>query len=120
MLRQMLATSETPVIDSDGARTESGWSVSSQSPMEQDHSQATPSQRKTVGGRRTAMRILNMKHSAGIVAVYEQEPAPGEPDTRVLVFESTDFSRRLTEFPHDWHRMTEEQLDALCRGELAP
>ena len=85
--------------------------------MQQDKEpEVTPAQRKTIGGRRTAMRLLNLRHSAGIVAVYEQEPAPGEPDARVLIFESADFSRRLNEFPLDWYRLTDEQLETLSRS----
>lgn len=86
--------------------------------MEQDRivPEPTPAQRKTIGGRRTAMRILNLPHSAGIVAVYEQEPAPDEPDVRVLVFESADFNRRISEFPQDWFKLTDAQLDALSRS----
>ena len=72
------------------------------------------SARNTLGARRTKMRVLHRK-SQGIVAVYEQDPTLDDT-TRTLVFESPVKCTRLSQFPADWQRMSEDDLVALQRS----
>lgn len=72
--------------------------------------------RQTLGARRTKMRVLHRK-SQGIVAVYEQDPSSANAGARTLVFESPVACTRLTEFPAEWHRLSDEELAALRRSQ---
>ena len=71
-----------------------------------------PSARQTLGSRRTAMRVMHRK-SVGIVAVYEQDPVAANAGTRTLVFETPTSCTRLSRFPAEWHRLTDEELTAI-------
>lgn len=73
-----------------------------------------PSARHTMGTRRTKMRVLHRK-SQGIVAVYEQDPTVAEAGSRTLVFESTTKCTRVTDFPPEWQRLSEDELVAIQR-----
>jgi hypothetical protein len=82
--------------------------------MQGDPNPRTASGRwKSMDGHRSATRIVQRK--AGLVAVYEREPVPEEAVERALVFESADFTIELSEYPADWHRMTDDQLSALIK-----
>lgn len=75
-----------------------------------------PSARQTLGARRTKMRVLHRK-SQGIVAVYEQDPIAvdaGAP--RTLVFETPASCTRITQFPPEWQRLSDDELVAIQRG----
>lgn len=74
-----------------------------------------PRPRETMGSRRTAMRVMHRK-SQGIVAVYEQDPTASNAGTRTLVFESASQCTRVTNFPPEWHRLSEDDLVALKRA----
>jgi hypothetical protein len=63
------------------------------------------------GSRRTALRVFQWK-SLGMIAVYEQDPLPGESE-RELVFETVRGTVKLSGYPDDWQRMSDEQLMAL-------
>lgn len=67
------------------------------------------------GTRRTMMRIMQRK-SVGMVAVFEQDPTAGNAGTRMLVFESPTFTTRVTNYPADWQRMTDDELSQLRRA----
>jgi len=58
------------------------------------------------------MRVM-MDSLNGMVVVYEQDAAPGEPGPRTLVFETQASSVRLETFPEEWRRLDEEALLAL-------
>jgi len=77
---------------------------------------AAPGTRTKSGTRRTAMRVMNRK-SVGMMAVYEQDPTITEAGTRQLVFESTKSCTRVTNFPADWQKLTEEELVAIRRSQ---
>lgn len=66
------------------------------------------------GTRRTMMRVMQRK-SVGMVAVFEQDPGAGATQ-RTLVFESPTFCTRVTNFPAEWQRMTDDELAALRRA----
>lgn len=85
--------------------------------MDRRNSQEVRAQRlnQTMGTRRTQMRVMQRK-SVGIVAVYEQDPLASEAGTRTLVFESPTLKVRLTSFPAEWQRMTDDQLAELRRA----
>ena len=70
--------------------------------------------RNTLGARRTKMRVLHRK-SQGIVAVYEQDPTLDDT-TPTLVFESPVKCTRLSRFPAEWQRMSDDELVALQRA----
>jgi hypothetical protein len=76
---------------------------------------APPSARPTMGVRRTAMRVMHRK-SQGIVAVYEQDPTAAEAGIRTLVFESVTSCARLSSFPAEWQRLSDDELVALRRA----
>jgi hypothetical protein len=65
--------------------------------------------------RRTMMRIMQRK-SVGMVAVFEQDPVAGNAGSRVLVFESPTFTTRVTDYPAEWQRMTDDELSQLRRA----
>ena len=73
-----------------------------------------PEARRTLGFRRTTMRVMHRK-SQGIVAVYEQDPTAVEDGPRALVFESSAVCTQLASYPKDWHRLSDEELIALQR-----
>jgi hypothetical protein len=66
------------------------------------------------GTRRTMMRVMQRK-SVGMVAVYEQDQGAGATE-RTLVFESPSFCTRVTNFPAEWQRLTDEELSTLRRA----
>jgi hypothetical protein len=74
-----------------------------------------PKTRDTIGGRRATMRVVQ----AGIrmIVIYEQDPGPDDSGPRTLVYESGDSITRLTRFPEDWRRMTDDELLALPRSQ---
>lgn len=74
-----------------------------------------PSARSTLGARRTKMRVLHRK-SQGIVAVYEQDPTADEVGARTLVFESPAKCVRLSQFPAEWQRLSDDELVAIQRA----
>jgi len=71
--------------------------------------------RKTLGTRRTAMRVMHRK-SVGVMAVYEQDPTVAESGTRMLVFESPSLCTRVADFPAEWQRLSDEELVAIRRA----
>ena len=71
--------------------------------------------RKTLGTRRTAMRVMHRK-SVGVMAVYEQDPIAAESGTRMLVFESPSLCTRVVNFPAEWQRLSDEELVAIRRA----
>lgn len=73
-----------------------------------------PSVRSTLA-RRTKMRVLHRK-SQGIVAVYEQDPTADEAGARTLVFESPARCVRLSHFPAEWQRLSDDELVAIQRA----
>jgi hypothetical protein len=75
---------------------------------------AVPSTRSTLGARRTKMRVLHRK-SQGIVAVYEQDPTLDDA-APTLVFESPVKCTRLSQFPAEWQRMSDDELVSLQRS----
>lgn len=85
--------------------------------MENRKSQEVRAQRmnQTMGTRRTQMRVMQRK-SVGIVAVYEQDPIASEAGSRTLVFESPTVKVRLTNFPAEWQRLSDDQLSELRRA----
>ena len=87
--------------------------------MDQRNSQEIPAPRPTArpttGVRRTAMRVMR-RQSAGIVAVYEQDPVASQAGTRTLVFESASACTRLTQFPEQWQLLSDDELAALRRS----
>lgn len=64
---------------------------------------------------RSATRIIQ-RRSAGMLVIYEHIPDADDPAPRALVFESAEFTIRLTKYPADWHEMTDAQLIVLCRS----
>src|SRR5262245_8676575 len=66
------------------------------------------------GTRRTMMRVMQRK-SVGMVAGYEQDEKAGATQ-RTLVFESTSFCTRVTNFPAEWQRLTDDELATLRRA----
>ena len=83
-------------------------------PSQELRAQSVPSARNTLGARRTKMRVLHRK-SQGIVAVYEQDPTLDDAKP-TLVFESPVKCTRLSQFPADWQRLSEDDLVALQRS----
>ena len=83
-------------------------------PSQELRAHSVPSARSTLGARRTKMRVLHRK-SQGIVAVYEQDPTLDDT-TPTLVFESPVKCTRLSHYPAEWQRMSEEELVALQRA----
>ena len=83
-------------------------------PSQEMHAHSVPSVRTTMGARRTKMRVLHRK-SQGIVAVYEQDPTLDDT-TRTLVFESPVKCTRLSHFPAEWQRLSDDDLIALQRA----
>ena len=83
-------------------------------PSQELRAQSVPSGRNTLGARRTKMRVLH-RRSQGIVAVYEQDPTLDDAKP-TLVFESPAKCTRLSQFPADWQRMSEDDLVALQRS----
>ena len=75
---------------------------------------SVPSTRNTLGARRTKMRVLHRK-SQGIVAVYEQDPTLDD-SARTLVFESPVKCTRLSQYPVEWQRLSDDELIALQRS----
>ena len=62
------------------------------------------------GSRRCAMRVI--QNGRELIAVYVVEPAQlGQP--RALVFETPRVCTRLTDFPDDWNRLSQNDLLAL-------
>lgn len=84
--------------------------------MEQRNSKqmSSPDLAATRGTRRTAMRVMQRK-SVGMMAVYEQDPVAQDAGCRMLVFECPTGSKRTSEFPTEWHRLTDDELAALRR-----
>lgn len=75
-----------------------------------------PKLSETVGGRRTAMRLMR-RQSTGVTAVYEPDPVAAGNGTRVLIFESAVAgTTRVTQFPQDWSRLSDDELVALRRA----
>lgn len=74
-----------------------------------------PSARSTLGARRTKMRVLH-RRSQGIVAVYEQDPTADEAGSRTLVFESPAKCVRVSQFPAEWQRLSDDELVAIQRA----
>ena len=74
-----------------------------------------PKSRETVGGRRAAMRVVQV--GSRMVVVYEQDPIAADSGPRTLVFESGDSIVRLTAFPADWRKMRDEDLLGLPKLE---
>lgn len=75
-----------------------------------------PRPSQTLGGRRTQMRMMN-RRSTGIMAVYEPDPTAQEGGARVLIFESAlAGTTKVTQFPENWGRMSDEELAALRRA----
>lgn len=74
-----------------------------------------PQPSQMMGTRRTQMRVMQRK-SVGIVAVYEQDPVASDAGTRTLVFESPTLKVRVTNFPAEWQRLTDDQLSELRRN----
>jgi len=74
-----------------------------------------PRPSQTLGGRRTAMRLMR-RQSVGMVAVYEQDPTAQEAGTRALVFEMIGGCKRVVEFPADWQRLSDDELSAIRRS----
>ena len=72
-----------------------------------------PSQ--TMGTRRTMLRMMK-RQSVGLVAVYEQDPQASEAGTRTLVFEMLTGKVRVTHFPPDWQRLTDDELSRIRRS----
>ena len=68
------------------------------------------------GTKRTMMRVMQRK-SVGMVAVYEQDPPAG--GARALVFESATFNIRVTNYPAEWQRLTDDELTVLRRGDAS-
>ena len=85
--------------------------------MEQRNSKemTAPSARQTLGSRRTAMRVMHRK-SMGIVAVYEQDPPAASAGSRTLVFESPTSCTRVSDFPSEWQRLSDDELAAIRRA----
>ena len=83
-------------------------------PSQEMRAPSISSARNTLGARRTKMRVLHRK-SQGIVAVYEQDPTLDDT-TRSLVFESPVKCTRLSQFPAEWQRMSDDELIALQRA----
>lgn len=84
--------------------------------MEQQGSSSSGrSSRSTTGDRRTAMRLMQRK-SQGLVAVYEQDPETPDDSSRKLVFESRVQCTRVSQFPAEWQRLSDDELVALQRN----
>jgi len=83
-------------------------------PSQEIRAPSVSSARNTLGARRTKMRVLHRK-SQGIVAVYEQDPTLDDA-TPKLVFESPAKCTRVTRFPAEWQRMSDDELVALQRA----
>jgi hypothetical protein len=85
--------------------------------MEHRNSQEirAPRPSQTLGARRTAMRMMNRK-STGVTAVYEQDPMAQDAGIRTLVFESIAGCTRVTKYPADWGRLSDDELAALRRA----
>lgn len=86
--------------------------------MEQRRSSETRAPRlsETLGGRRTAMRMMHRK-STGMTAVYEQDPTAQDAGARTLVFESVVAgTTRVAQFPENWSRLSDDELAALRRA----
>ncbi len=75
---------------------------------------AVPAPRRTLGARRTKMRVMH-RISVGIVAVYEQDPPP-DNGQRALVFEASSVCTRVESFPEDWQRLSDDELTALRKS----
>ena len=75
----------------------------------------TPRPSQTLGARRTAMRMMNRK-STGVTAVYEQDPTAQDAGTRTLIFEWMAGKAQVTQFPADWHKLSDDELAALRRA----
>ena len=73
-----------------------------------------PKSRETIGGRRAAMRVVQV--GARMVIVYEQDPTASDSGPRTLVFESGDSIVRLEEYPAEWRKMADSDLLALPHG----
>lgn len=85
--------------------------------MEHRNSQELRAHRpsQTLGARRTAMRMMN-RRSTGVTAVYEQDPTAQDAGARTLIFESVSGATRVTKFPQDWQRLSDDELSALRRA----
>jgi hypothetical protein len=85
--------------------------------MDQRSSQEMRAQtpRNTLGGRRTRMRVLH-RRSQGIVAVYEQDPVTVEAGPPTLVFETPAKCTRITQYPAEWQRLSDDELVAIQRS----
>lgn len=70
--------------------------------------------RSTQGSRRTAMRLMQRK-SQGLVAVYEQDPETSGDAVPHLVFESRAQCTQVSQFPKEWHRLSDDELVAIQR-----
>ena len=76
---------------------------------------AAPDLNSTRGTRRTKMRVMQRK-SVGVMAVYEQDPTVDNAGSRMLVFEMPAGSKKVSEFPPEWHRLTDDELAAIRRA----
>jgi hypothetical protein len=83
-------------------------------PSQEMRAPALSGTRNTLGARRTKMRVLH-RRSQGIVAVYEQDPTVDDT-TPKLVFESPAKCTRVTQYPAEWQRLSDDELVALQRA----
>lgn len=85
-------------------------------PSQEMRAPIAPSARQTLGARRTKMRVLH-RRSQGIVAVYEQDPTAADVATpRTLVFETPVSCTKITQFPLEWQRLSDDELVAIQRN----